>query len=172
MIQDEYSTLHSTPPHKNILKVYDIHTDHHENMIHISLVTQLCPLGNLPHYVQKNDLTLSKKLDIMIDCTLALAHLHENQSHNLLYRDICPDNILLSGNALKPVIKLCPVSVTRIEKTEEDEAQWYYKAPEQTCLRGGRFVHDKKTEIFSLGMTNLALLEAPNKSAMAPRTGN
>ena len=173
MIEDEYSTLHSTLPHKNILKVYDnIHTDHQEHMIHISLVTELCHLGNLPHYVQKNDLTLGKKLDIMIDCTQALAHLHKNQSHSLLYRDICPDNILLSGTALKPVVKLCPVSVTRTVMNEEDETQWYYKAPEQTCLQGGRFVHDKKTEIFSLGMTNLALLEAPNRSAMEPQTGN
>ena len=173
IIEDEYSTLHSTPPHKNILKVYDdIHTDHQGNMIHISLVTELCNLGNLQQYVQINDLTLGKKLDIMIECTQALAHIHENQPRSWLYRDICPDNILLRESALKPVVKLCPVSITRTVMPEEDETQWYYKAPEQTCAPGRFFLHDKKTEVFSLGMTNLALLEAPNRSTMEPRTGN
>ena len=160
----------SIPPHKNVLKIHAIHSKQQKTTVHVSLVTELCPLGNLQQYVQKNDLTLGKKLDIMIECTLALAHLHENQPQRLLYRNICPDNILLSGTAIKPIVKVCPVSVIRTLKPEK-EAPWYYKAPEQTCLQGECFTHDKKTEIFSLGMTNLALLEALNRSAMGPRTG-
>ena len=170
--EEQGKTAQSIPPHNNVLKIHAIHSEQQKTMIHVSLVTELCPLGNLQQYVQKNDITLGKKLDIMIKCTQALAHLHKNQPQSLLYRDICPDNILLSGTAIKPIIKLCPISITRTVMPEEDEAQWYYKAPEQTCQQGRFFTHDNKTEIFSLGMTNLALLEAPNRSAMEPRTGN
>ena len=170
-ILDEKKTLCSFYPQKNMLKVYAIQSEQQKNTIRVSLVTELCPLGNLQQYVQKNDLTVGKKLDIMIECIHALSHLHKNLPWSLLYRDICPDNILLRGTAVKPVVKLCPVSVTRTMTPEEDEAQWYYKAPEQTCLQGRFFNHDKKTEIFSIGMTNLALLEAPNRSTMEPRTG-
>ena len=169
--EEQGKTAQIIPPHKNVLKIHAIHSEQQQTTMHVSLVTELCPLGNLQQYAQKNDLTLRNKLDIMIECTQALAHLHKNQPQSLLYRDICPDNILLSGTAIKPIIKLCPVSVTRTVMPEE-EAQWYYKAPEQTCQQGRFFPHDNKTEIFSLGMTNLALLEAPNRSAMEPRTGN
>ena len=170
--KEQAKTAQSIPPHDNVLKIHAIHSEQQRTTKHVSLVTELCPLGSLQQYAQKNDLTLGKKLDIMIECTQALAHLHENQPQSLLYRDICPDNILLSGTAIKPIVKLCPVSVTRTVKPEEDEAQWYYKAPEQTSLQGGCFIHHNKTEIFSLGMTNLALLEARNRSTMEPRTGN
>ena len=174
--QDEKKILRSIPPHKNILKVHAIYSKCKKNTIQISLVTELCAFGNLQQYVQETDLALGKKLDIMIECTQALAHLHKKhpkqQPQSLLYRDICPDNILLSGNAIKLVVKLSPVSVTRIMDPEVEEDQWYYKVPEQTCLRGKVFIHNKKTEIFALGMTILALLEVPNKSTMEPRTGN
>ena len=170
--KEQGKTAQSIPPHKNVLTIHAIQSEQEKTTMHVSLVTEMCTLGNLQEHVQKNDLTLGKKLDIMIECTQALAHLHKNQPQSMLYRDICPDNILLSGTAIKPIAKLCPVSVTRAVKPEEDEAQWYYKAPEQTCLRGNFFLHDKNTEIFSLGMTNLALLEAPNRSTMVPRTGN
>ena len=169
--EEQGNTAQTIPPHKNVLKIHAIHSEQQKTTIHVFLVIDLCPLGNLQQYVQKTDLNLANKLDIIIESTQALAHLHENQS--VLYRDICPDNILLQGTAIKPVVKLCSVSVTRtVTPEEEEEALWYYKAPEQTCIQRRFFLHNKKTEIFSLGMTNLALLEAPNRSAMEPRTGN
>ena len=170
MIKDEKKILESIPPHRNVLKVHVFHCEPQKNMIFVSLVVELCNLGDLQQYVEQNDLTQSKKLDMMIECTKALAHLHENL-HQSLYRDICPGNILLRGTATLPVVKLCPVSVTRTVMPEEDESQSYYKAPEQTCLQG-IFFPDDKTEVFSLGMTSLALLEAPNRSTLEPRTGN
>ena len=159
-----------TPPHKNVLKIKAVHSDHLKNVSHISLVTKLCQLGNLQQYVKNTSLTLDQKTDIMIASAEALAHLHKQKHQSDLYRDICPENILLQSTSQQPVIKLSPVSFTRTVRCEDDEKFWYYKAPEQTELQGTSLIHNEKTEIFSMGMTNLALLETPNKSDIRPRT--
>ena len=168
--EEEGDTATRTPPHKNVLKIHAVYFDQHRNARHISLVTELCELGNLPQYVKKTNLTLDQKIDIILASIEALAHLHKQKYQIQLYRDICPENILVSGTAINPVIKLSPVSVTRIMKSEEDEEFFYYKAPEQTELKGTSFIHNEKTELFSMGMTNLALLETPNKSDIRPKT--
>ena len=168
--EEEGKTAVRTPPHKNVLKIHAVYSDHHRNGSHVSLVTELCQLGNLQQYVKKTSLTLDRKIDIILASVEALAHLHKQKSQSKLYRDICPENILVSGPALNPVIKLSPVSVTRNTISEEDEDIWYYKAPEQTELEGTIIIHNEKTEIFSMGMTNLALLETHNKSDIRPRT--
>ena len=166
----EGKTAISTPPHKNVLKIHGLYCDHQKSLSRISLVTELCQLGNLEEYVKKINLSLDQKIDIMIGCAKGLAHLHKQKPHSSLYQDICPKNILLSEISLQPVVKLSPVSFTRTARCEEDDEFWYYKAPEQTELRGTSLIHNEKTEIFSMGMTNLALLEAPNKCDMRPRT--
>ena len=168
--EEEGKTAIKTPPHKNVLEIHAIYSDHHRNVSHVSLVTELCPLGNLQQYVKKTSLTLDKKIDIILASTEALAHLHKQKLQSKLYQDIRPENILVSGTALEPIIKLSPVSVTRFTKSEDDEDFWYYKAPEQTEHQGTTFIHNEKTEIFSMGMTNLALLETPNRSDIRPRT--
>ena len=168
--EEEGKTAIRIPRHKNVLKIHAIYSDHQKNVSHISLVAELCQLGNLQQYVKKTSLTLDQKIDIMIDCTEALAHLHKQKHQSDLYRDIWPQNILLHMTSHQPIIKLCPMSFTRTMRCEEDEDIWYYKAPEQIELQGTRLIHNQKTEIFSLGMTNLALLETPNKSDIRPRT--
>ena len=167
---DEVKIAMKTPPHKNVLKVHAVDSDRHENISHISLVTELHQPGNLQQYVKQNNLTLDQKIDIMLASTEALAHLHKQKSPSMLYRGVCPENIFLNGPSHNPVIKLSPVSVTRITKSQEDEDFWYYKAPEQSELQGMSFIHNMKTEIFSMGMTNLALLETPNKCDIRPKT--
>ena len=168
--EEEGKTAMITPPHKNVLKIHAVHSDHHPNASHISLVTELCQFGTLQQYVKKTSLTLDQKIDIMIDCAEALAHLHKQKHQSDLYRDICPENIFLCKTSQQPVIKLSPVSFTRTVGCEEDEEFWHYKAPEQTELQGTRLIHNEKTEIFSLGMTDLALLDTPNESDITPRT--
>ena len=165
--EEEGKTAMKTPPHKNVLKIHGVYSDHHRNVL---LVTELCQLGSLQHYVKNTSLTLDQKIDIILASVEALAHLHKQKPQSKLYRDIRPENMMLCGTALEPIIKLSPVSVTRITKCEEDEDFWYYKAPEQTELQGASLVHSEETEIFSMGMTNLALLETPNKSDISPRT--
>ena len=167
--EEEVKIAVKTPPHKNVLKVHAVYSDHHENVSHISIVTELYQLGNLQQYVKKTSLTLGQKVETMIACAKALAHLHKQKS-SMVHRVIWPKSILLGGPSHNPIIKLSPVSVTRITKSEEDEDFCYYKAPEQTELQGTSFIHNMKTEIFSMGITNLALLEAPDKSDIRPRT--
>ena len=158
-----------TPLHKNVLKIHAVYSDYHENTSHISLVAEVCQLGNLQQYVKKTSLTLGQKKDMLLASAKALAHLHKHKSQSVLHRVICPENILVGETSHQPIIKLSPVSFTRAVRCEEEE-WWYYKAPEQTELHGMSFIHNDKTEIFSLGMTNLALLETPNKSDIRPRT--
>ena len=168
--EEEVKIAVKTPPHKNVLKVHAIYSDRHENKSQISLVTEPYRPGNLKQYVKETSLTLGQKVEIMLACAKALAHLHKQKSPSILHRVIWPESILFGGPSQNPVIKLSPVSVTRIARCEEDEDLCYYKAPEQTELQGTSFIHNIKTEIFSLGMTNLALLETPNKSDIRPRT--
>ena len=115
--EEEGKTAMTTPPHKNVLKIHGVYSDHHRN---ISLVTELCQFGSLQHYVKNTSLTLDQKIDIILASVEALAHLHKQKPQSKLYRDIRPENMILSGTALEPVIKLSPVSVTRITKSEED----------------------------------------------------
>ena len=169
-IDEEGKTAISTPQHKNVLTIHCLYCDHQKSLSRISLVTELCQLGNLEEYVKKTNLTLDQKIDIMIGCAKGLAHLHKQKPQSFLYRDVCPKNILLSEISLHPVVKLSPVSFTRTVRCEEDDEFWYYKAPEQTEPQGTSLIHNEKTEIFSMGMTNLALLETPNESDIRPRT--
>ena len=166
--EEEGKTAMRTPPHKNVLKIHAVYSDHPEDASHISLVTELCR-ENLQQYVKKTSLTLGQKTDIMIASAEALAYLHKQKHQSNLYRDICPENILLQLASHQPIIHLSPVSFTRTARCEDEEF-WYYKAPEQTELQGKSLIHSEKTEIFSLGMTDLALLEAPNKSDIRPRS--
>ena len=168
--EEEGKIAMKTSPYKNLLKIHAVYANRHKNTSHISVVTELCQLGNLQRYVKTTNLTLDQKVDIMLASAEAFDHLHKQKSQNMLYRDVRPANILLRGPSHNPDIKISPVSVTRITNSDEDEDFWHYKAPEQTELQGTSFIHNEQTEIFSMGMTNLALLETPNKSDIRPRT--
>jgi serine/threonine protein kinase len=75
--------------HPNIVKLYG-HGEW-ENGLYIAM--EYIPGSSLRQYLLQNPLSLKKSLNIIVDISYALCHLH---SHGVIHRDLKPENILVS----------------------------------------------------------------------------
>ena len=179
----EADMLRKIPSHENIVQMYDYIKNEYEDdgvqMINIWLVTELCTLGNLKKFASKNDLSIMKKVDLMLQSGLAVQHLHDCKPQPIAHRDIKPENLLITEISGKHIFKLCDFGCARTVFREKGrsvkmlslagtESYW---APEQHELRDGHFSYDKSVDTFSLGVSNLALLEFSPGSIMTPHMG-
>jgi serine/threonine-protein kinase ULK/ATG1 len=94
-LEKEISTL-KLIDHPNIIKLYDvIKTESHMN-----LIMEYCELGDLSKYLkaqrlfQKIDAAMIKQLFIQV--ADAFMYMHQ---HNLMHRDLKPQNILVTGKS-------------------------------------------------------------------------
>ena len=179
----EADMLRKIPSHENIVKMYDYlnkeYDDDGAQMIDLWLVTELCTLGNLKKYALKNDLSIKKKIDLMFQSTLAVQHLHNCKPEPIAHRDIKPENILITETSGKHVVRLCDFGCARAVFREKGRSMTMkslagtesYWAPEQHELHDGHFSYDKSVDNFSLGVSNLALLNCSKGSLMTPYEG-
>ena len=179
----EADMLRKIPRHENIVQMYDYIKNEYEDdgvqMIDIWLVTELCTLGNLRKFASKNDLSIKKKVDLMLQSGLAVQHLHDCKPQPIAHRNIKPENLLITEISGKHILKLCDFGCARTVFGEKGrsvkmlslagtESYW---APVQHELRDGHFSYDKSVDTFSLGVSNLALLEFSPGSIMTPHMG-
>ena len=175
--------LNKILPHPNIVKVYDVvKTEYEEGgiqMVDLWIITELCEQGDLQKFAQKTELTIHQKLDLMCQSACALQHLHCCKPDSIAHRDIKPQNFLVAGRADKPTIRLsdfgCSRTVMRkkgrLVSMKSMAGTSSYWAPEQNEIRHRPFSYNKTVDIFSLGLTFLALLEAIKGSLMKTKTG-
>ena len=176
--------INKIPPHQNIIKVYDVVKKEYEEdgveKVDLWIITELCEQGDLQKFAQTTKLTLEQKIELMYQSACALQHLHCCKPDSVAHRDIKPQNFLVARNGDKSIIRLCDFGCSRTIMHKKGcsvpmrtmAGTSGYWAPEQNEIRYGPFSYDKTVDIFSLGLTFLALLEAIKGSVMRPKTGN
>ena len=182
----EADLLRKIQNHENIVQIYDYIMNEYDDddgvqIIDIWLATELCTLGNLKRFAFKNELSLTKKVDLMFQSGLAVQHLHEFKPEPIAHRDIKPENLLITETSGKHVVKLCDFGCARTVLRQDGRSVTInslagtqpYWAPEQHKVRDGLYVssYAKSVDNFSLGVSNLALLDSSPGSLMEPHKG-
>ena len=134
--------IHSKLDHENIIHLYNVYEDE-EN---IKIIMEYAQKGNLFDVIQKEKKGISeeKAYKYFIQIINAVYYLHQ---HNIIHRDIKPDNILISED---DTIKLCDFGWAK-ELTLENRKTFCgtaeYMAPEMVTSENYGFGVD----IWSLG---------------------
>ena len=162
-------------PHENIVQIHYSSKKEYEKdgkqMVEFWLIMELCNSGNLEEYAKQRELTVKEKLDIMIQSSRAVHHLHEQNPCSVVHRCIDPWSLSVSSSAKMPIIKLCNFKrATTGDRdgypfsTESYVGRITFMAPEQTQRdddkRLTQLVYDNTVDIYALGISCLMLLEA------------
>ncbi len=156
--------------HKNVVKVYDVTREGKT----LWMFMEFCHLGDLVHFFQKKDVTVSpvsrpaadnEKFMLMLDIAKGVEYLH---SKNVIHRNIKPNNTLVShGDYSKPTAKLTdfdlskfleePYSTSVMSSNVGTQA---FKAPE-FFLRNekGQLKYHRSVDVYAMGLTFLAMIQ-------------
>ena len=128
----------------------------------------LCQLDDLNKYCKLKVVTHKQKIQIMTQIMKGVKYLHDN---DIIHRDIKPGNILVaSDNPMS--LQITDFDVSKfLEDNSETSAMTSnvgtiaFKAPEFYQRQpGGKLHYLRSVDVFSCGLTFLALLQA-NKGA-------
>ena len=167
----EVYILKSIPPHENIIRIFDVEIERLKSRdIVVWIITEVCDQGNLKEYTMGRDVSFNQKIHIMMQCALAVRHLHLQKPRSITHRDIKPQNILVTGDPEKPTIKLCDFGVARLvdlnhlgesATLHSMAGTYWYMAPELFSLVVDQVVpsYSKSVDVFSLGLCFLVLLK-------------
>ena len=112
IVDEEVQTMRSIPDNDHTLKIVDyIKIDIGEHL-EIWIILEFCKLGDLAVFARRNKLTLCQKIDLMLQSSKGVAHLH-NLQKAIIHRDIKPGNILVTGSTGSPVIKIADFGESR-----------------------------------------------------------
>ena len=180
----EAEMLGKITKHENLVERYLLDTVDFVNekgipMMAIWLITEYCDKGNLQDYAFVTDLSLHDKLDILLQSSRGVDHLHQE---NVVHRDLKLQNLLISGSAPNVVVKLCDFGEARdiakvndqsvMMKTVNPFGTKNYMAPEQTAQQDDKFVYKRDVDIFAFGVTGITLLNSQKRMLMKSPTGN
>lgn len=137
--------------HPNIVNIYDVGEQDHI----LYMVMEYVQGPTLKEYIQKHGpIEVEEALRIMKQITSAIAHAH---AHDLVHRDIKPQNILIDPNGQVKVTDFgiaIALSATALTQTNSILGSVHYLSPEQA--RGG--LATKISDIYSLGIVFFELL--------------
>ena len=161
-------------PHQNIVQIYYSSKKKYDKdgkqMVEFWLIMEVCNNGNVREYAKQRKLTVKEKLDIMIQSSRAVHHLHEENPCSVVHRCIDPWSLLVSSSAEMPIIKLC--NFKRATTADRDYpfsmesriGALAFMAPEQTERDDHedltQLVYDNTVDIYALGISCLMVLEA------------
>ena len=133
------------------------------------IIMEHCDLGNLDqffkHHHEMIQRKVEKKVKIMLQLADAIAYLH---SQGIIHRDIKPSNVLVNRRGENAIVKLSEIglSTTILDPDSltllmnSDFKTLAYKAPEFWKRdHSGKVSYDKNVDIFSVGLTFLAMLQ-------------
>ena len=171
--------------HENIIRMHDSFREKvligGEAHVNIWTMLEYCPLGSLAEYCRRTELSMRRKVKIMSECAHGLNYLH-NQVQ-IFHRNIKPKNVLISGTIDHNVAKLSSFGWARYLEYDFDgktrrrnslvgtEA---YMPPEMFSQKQDDQTPSYKynIDVFSLGLTYLALLGSAKGSRLRPYQGN
>ena len=175
MVDTEAEVMKRLPDHENVLKILDyIKKDTGENM-QFWFILEYCSQGHLGQFVQRHSLSLAQKVDLMLQCSKGLQHIHQ---HKMVHRDIKLQNILVDGSPENPQVKLADFGILRIAEHVHEHSKTAmtpigtpkYKAPE-LFANVQKASANKSVDTFSLGVSFLTLLDLQEGSDIPPLTG-
>ena len=129
---------------------------------------EYCSLGDLSVFSRENDLTLSQKVDLMLQSSKGIAHLH-NQPRALIHRDIKLANLLVTGTTKAPVIKVADFGESKFFEGSREQSvrnmtvagTFSYMAPELfSDAATNRPAQNKAVDIFALAISFHYLMNA------------
>ena len=178
-IDREAHTMMNIPDHENVLKILDYIKKEivkKKTFVQIWLILEFCPLGTLGEFVKANSLSTIKKVGIIVQSAYGVHHLHHLEPKGITHRDIKLSNILVSGSKESPVIKIADFGEAKfIDRINDRSLSAHsvkgtkpYMAPE---LFEKNPSYGKKVDIFSLGVSSLAVLDAQEGSSVSVITG-
>lgn len=145
--------------HRNLTTIYDIGAEGDV----LYLVCEFLPGEDLDAFIERQDLSLIEKVEILIGVAYGLSHAHDQ---GVIHRDIKPSNIRILPDQTVKIMDFgiaksmyADRTLTRAGRTLGTAA---YLAPEQ--IRGEPV--DRRTDVFSFGVLAYELL-----SSRKPFTG-
>ena len=133
--------------HPNIIKLLD----HFENSEYIFIVMEYIEGGTLNQFLKKKNFNFSERQIALIITQIAngLKYLH---NYGIIHRDLKPDNIMLTEQSEKGIIKIMDFGLSKIAGYKEGLIDGYgtlsYVAPEVLL----RIPYNKEVDIWSMGI--------------------
>lgn len=139
--------------HPNMPKIIDLFEDD----INIYIVETYIEGELLSDRILKNQkLSQSDTIDYFIQLTEIIEYLHSVKPYPIVYRDLKPNNIIISHNNR---LVLVDFSIAKIDGLDSDDTiiagNKYYSSPEQLNLTEKS---DTRSDIYSLGMLALRMI--------------
>ncbi len=157
-------------PH--IAKIFHIHNDDE-----IWMFLEYCSEGDLTQYSKTQFADLQKnKFELMYQMVDGLCFLHKRK---IAHRDVKPENILVQQDLTKEekvVVKLADFGLAKFQANdaatsamETNVGTPWYKAPEfWDAAADGSISYHKSVDVFALGLTYLAILQAKEGQNLKP----
>ena len=174
-VERQADIMINMPPHDNVVKGFDYQKMETANFVQAWIIMELCTLGSLRKYAAQRTLSLSQKIDVMLQSLAGLKHIHRQ---NIIHRHITPPNIVVTGKEDTPTIKICDFSMScHIDHMDEHSVREMsvdigtpeYNAPE--LFDGDRPKYNAKVDVYSMGVTSLSLLDVEEGGWMMATTG-
>ena len=179
IVDEEVKTMRSIPDNDNTLKIIDYIKVDIGKHVEIWIILEFCRLGDLSVFARENKLTLSQKVDLMLQSAKGIAHLHSLKKA-VIHRDVKPANILVSGSTGEPLIKIADFGESRFFEGSKEESvrnmtiagTFPYMTPELfSDKKTNRPAHNKAVDVFALAISFLYLLDAEQGAYTKPIEG-
>ena len=161
--------------HENIVKIFNIYIDEDSWVF-----MEYCEGGDLNEYSRKHYNELQEnRINIMTEISRGLSFLHDSR---VIHRDIKPENILIQpvAGVEQVAVKLADFGLATFQEPEESVSvidygygTRRYMAPEFWDKRSkGQTKYYESADVYSVGMTYLALVQAEKGKTLKPKVDN
>ncbi len=161
--------------HPNLVRIFGVMSLEDETWIFMEFIEG----SDMQHYFKKKPDLLKDfdhKVTLMTQIAEGLNYLHKV---NVVHRDIKPENILvsLSNDTGSITLKLTDFGIAKFledgkSTMSTNVGTYIYKAPEFQVKSEGSLAYHRSIDVFSLGLTFLAMYQAKEEKPLVPEVEN